>query len=262
MVVTRLPFTAGSSLMEAVVAIPTARRPELLALTLERLAAASGRLEVHIYADSVTESRLTEIEAARDEFLPGAFLFHAASHVSVPSGCWNILNAIKSASRCSENVYLVEEDVLVYPQFFSWHESQTAVASCGRRHPDLRWKYRETYTNPGACLRRPLLDALIPHINDEYFADTKSYCEKHFTPWDVSTLDDWLIRRVMRENDWLPAYPDVPVCAHQGFRNYNMLDIYQNKEGDLSHRISRAREILSTVKSTDRYARDFEPYQP
>jgi len=249
--------------MEAVVAIPTARRPELLALTLERLAAASGRLEVHIYADSVTESCLTEIEAARDEFLPGAFLFHAAPHVSVPSGCWNILNAIKNASKHADAVYLVEEDVQIYPGFFKFHESQTAVASCGRRHPDLRWKYRHLYTNPGSLLRRPLLDKLVPHICMEYFQDPRGYLDKTFGPWhEITHLDDGLIRNVMRENDWLPAYPETPVCAHQGFRNYNVLDIYQNKEGDLNQRISRAREILSTVKSTDRYARDFEPYQP
>ena len=248
--------------VRGIVAMPAANRPELLALSLEKLSSIKNCPEVHIYADSVPEPRLAEIEQVRDWFLPDAFIFHAKPHVKVPSGCFNILSAIKHAASCADKVYLIEEDVFCYTNFFTWHESQTAVASCGRRHPDLRWKYRHLYTNPGSCLRRPLLDALIPHINDEYFADTKSYCEKHFAPWDVSTLDDWLIRRVMRENDWLPAYPDVPVCAHQGFRNYNVLDIYQNKEGDLNQRISRAREILAAVKPTDRYARDFEPYQP
>jgi hypothetical protein len=218
------------------------------------------------------EARLREIEIVRDLYLPEAFLFHAAPHVKVPSGCWNILNAIKSSSRCSQNVYLVEEDVLVYPNFFSRHEStlkscessgqlNKVAASCGRMHPDPRWQYRHLYTNPGSCLTRPLLDALVPHINAEYFQDTKAYCEKYFEPWDVSTLDDWLIRRVMRQEGMTAAYGPA-VCAHVGFRNYNVLDIYQNKEGSLEERIAKARHLLATTSPSDRYARDFEPYLP
>lgn len=233
-----------------------------MALTLEKLSAARGRPEVHIYADAVPESRLREIEWVRDTYLPEAFLFHARPHVPVPSGCWNILNAIKNASRWAESVYLVEEDVLVYPYFFEWHETQTAASSSGRRHWDARWKYINLYTNPGSCLRRPLLDALVPHINDEYFQDTKAYCEKHFDGWDVSTLDDWLIRRVMRKHGMVTSYPREPVCAHIGFRGYGQLDIYANNETDIEKKIARAREIMAGVSNTDRYARDFEPYSP
>lgn len=248
----------------SIVAIPTANRPELLALTLERLSAAAvtaaSKPDVHIYADSVNETRLREIEIVRDLYFPEAFLLHARPHQKAPSGCWNILNSIKSAAKFAENVYLVEEDVLVYPSFFSWHESQTAPASCGRRHFDSRWRYRDLYTNPGSCLRRPLLDALIPHINLDYFEDTKEYCEREFPFWDVSTLDDWLIRRVMKKEGMSWVYPEKPVCAHVGFRGYGWLDIYQNNHPDLEKRIERARYLLATVKNTDMYARDFEAF--
>lgn len=246
----------------SIVAIPASNRVELLALTLEKLDAARNRPEVHIYADSVPESRLVEIEAIRDIFLPDAFLFHAKPHPVVPSGCWNILNAIKSAAKFAEKVYLLESDVLIYPTFFEFHEAQTAPASCGRRHPDLRWQYRDLYCNPGSCLRRPLLDALVPHINSEYFQDTKAYCDKHFPPWEVSTLDDWLIRRVMKQEGMSCVYPETPMCAHVGFRGYGSLDIYQNNEVDLGKRIERARYLLATVSNKDMYAKDFEPYAP
>jgi len=251
------------SVAKAVVAIPTANRPELLALALEKLSQARNKPEVHIYVDSVPESRLREIEVVRDLYLPEAFLFHAAPHVPAPSGSWNILNAIKSAATYSENVYLVEEDILVFPYFFEYHESQTAPASCGRRHPDSRWIYRDLYCNPGSCLRRPLLDALIPHINDDYFHDMKLYCEMNFLPWDVSNLDDWLIRRVMRKNQMKCVYPDKPVCAHIGYRGYGVFDIYQNHEIDLEKRIERARElVLKEPPQRETWARDWEPYLP
>jgi hypothetical protein len=246
-----------------VIAIPTAKRPELLALTLEKLSQSRGRPEVHIYADSVDEIRLREIEVVRDLYLPEAFLFHAAPHTKAPSGCWNILNAIKSAAKFAEKVYLVEEDVLVYPYFFDWHESQTAVASCGRYHYDTRWKFRHLYTNPGSCLRRPLLDALVPHIRDEYFLDTRGYLDRTFGPWhEITHLDDGLIRNVMRANDWLPVYPEKPVCAHVGFRGYGQLDIYQNNETDLQKRIERARELIANPPQHEVWAKDWEPYRP
>src|SRR5271170_6565338 len=119
----------------ATVAVPTANRPELLALNLQRLAVANRNyaFDVHIYADSVSETRLREIEVVRDLYLPEAFLFHAKPHVKAHSGSWNILQAIKSAARFSDNVYLIEEDVMIYPYFFDWHEAQGAPASCGRR---------------------------------------------------------------------------------------------------------------------------------
>lgn len=251
-------LTWRSSLQRSLVVIPTANRPELLALTLEKLEQ-SGCKDVHIYADSVTESRLREIEVVRDHFLPEAFLFHGKPHIAAPSGCWNILNAIKHGARYANSVYLVEEDVQVFPNFFQWHESQTAPASCGRRHWDARWKHRDLYTNPGACLRRPLLDALLPHINDQYFSGTREYLDRTFGPWhEITHLDDGLIRNVMRVNGWTAAYPETPVCAHIGFQGYGSLHLYANNETDIWKRVERAREILATTSSKDQYAKDFE----
>jgi hypothetical protein len=234
----------------------------LLALTLERLSQTTCPSDVHIYADSVDETRLREIEVVRDLYFPEAFLFHAQPHIAAPSGCWNILNTIKNASQWAENVYLVEEDVIVFPGFFDWHEAQNdAVASCGRRHWDSRWKYRDLYTNPGSCLRRPLLDALLPHICDDYFRDTRGYLDRTFGPWhEITHLDDGLIRNVMKQQCWFPVYPDAPVCAHIGFRGYGQLDIYANNETEIEKKIARAREIMAGVSNTDQYARDFEPY--
>jgi hypothetical protein len=91
----------------------------------------------------------------------------------------------------------------------------------------------------------------------------RGYLDKTFGEWhEITPLDDGLIRNVMRQNDWLPAYPETPVCAHIGFRGYASLDIYQNNETDLEKRIARAREIMAGVSNTDMYAKDFEPYSP
>ena len=238
----------------SVVVMPACKRPELLALALRRLAAARNRPEVHIYADQ--GSRLGEIEVVRDLYLPEAFLFEAHPHVICPSGTWNILQAIRDGARFADNVYLVEEDVMVYPYFFEWHEKQSTDVSCGRILP--RWPH---YTNPGSRLGSRLLDALLPHINDEYFQDTVKYCER-FAWQHSSTLDDGLIRRVFYQENLTIAFPETPVCAHQGFRMLDHLDIYMIGEGTLEERIRRVSHLLEAPPNQERYARDWEPFAP
>jgi hypothetical protein len=252
-----------SPISKTIVVMPTAHRPEFLALALERLAAARkpSNIDVHIYVDFVDHIRLAETEIVRDLYFPEAYLFLAGPHVQVPSGCWNILNSIKNGSLWADDVILVEDDVMVYPDFFEWH--QTAVwadASCGRS-----LSYFNLYTNPGSCLRRPLLDLLVPHINDEYFRDTKAYCDKNFQPNHISTLDDGLIRRVLHDNNMTVLFPERPRCAHQGFRGYRSYDIFQN-EGEVEERIAGLRQIIAKIEAGDphltRYAtRLFEPFQ-
>jgi len=249
--------------LQSLVAMP-AIRPELLALSLEALANASNRPEVHIYAD--TQANLRELEIVRDLYLPEAFLFHAKLHTQAPSGTWNILNAILDASRWAQDVYLVEEDVLVYPYFFEWHQSQMAPASCGRRM--LRYPNFDLYTNPGSCLRRPLLDKLVPHITDDYFQDTAAYCAAHFPPDHISTLDDGLIRRVLRMNNLEWVFPPEPVCAHVGISGIKRegegggLDIYAIKGDTLEERIESVRRLVVNPPMQERYARLWEPFRP
>ncbi len=235
----------------------------MLALTLQRLERAStlGNLDVRIFAD--TDSNLEEIEWVRDEYFPDAFIFHAKSHILAPSGCWNILNSIKQGYEAgAENVFLIEEDVMVYPGFFEWHLAQTdCLASCGRKDPRFYPKHPNVYTNPGACLRRPLLQQLIPHVNLDYFTRLREYLDEHFGLWDeITHLDDGLIRRVVRQMGGRAVYPDTPVCAHQGFRAYNNLDIYMNKEGRIQERIAGLRKIISSIRPGDRYVPDFESF--
>lgn len=243
-----------------------AHRPELMALSLEKLSEARStcrfKPEVHIYADSVSESTLGEMEIVRDLYLPEAFLFRAKRHLPAPSGCWNILNAIKDGARWADEVYLVEQDVLVYPYFFDWHATQTAPASCGRKLP--RYEY---YTNPGSCLRRPLLDALVPHICTSYFLDTGSYCERKFSTRFISTLDDGLIRRVLHDGKMGWSFPTAPVCAHIGIRSMKPkgqggLDIYAYESETLEQRIEAVRKIVAAPQNQQRYAPEWEPFEP
>lgn len=205
----------------------------------------------------------------RDLYLPEAFLFHAKPHIKAPSGCWNILNAINHAGQYADEVYLVEDDVLVYPYFFDRHAENSAEVSCGRQltygQPPKIYPY---YTNPGTCFRRPLLDALRPHVCNDYFRDTGSYCEREFGELRfVSTLDDGLIRRVIAKNGFKWVAPMRPLCAHVGIRGMARqgeggFDIYTITGETLEERIESTRKIITDPPNRERYAQEWEPYAP
>jgi hypothetical protein len=234
----------------------------MLALSLQRLQAAwSVPDDVRIYLDTCSATKLDEVEKVRDEYFPTALIFRAGKHQQTPSGCWNILNAIKSGYETgAEYVFLVEEDVMAYPDMFLWHWANQGylTATCGRR-----WKYYKSdfYTNPGSCLNRSLLEHVVPHINDDFFADRRGYMNRIFGEMDeASDLDDGLIRRTMRLVGAKLVYPDSPVCAHQGFAAYQKFVEYKT-HGTVDEKIEQLRMMLPKIDPNGRYTKDYEPYR-
>lgn len=242
--------------------MPTLKRPELLALSLEKLNENPGDFDVNIYLDTCPDDRLDEVEYVRDTYFPSADILRAAKHVDAPSGCWNILNALKGGyDSGADRVFLVEEDVMIYPTFFSWHIGMQMMdlkaVTCGR----FIDRYGEGYyTNPGACFPRHILARLVPHINDEFFQDRRGYMDRVFGVWeDASDLDDGLIRRVLRQIGARVKYPCQAAVAHQGYHQFGR-SAGNKTEGTIQERIEQARLILSKIDPTQRYYRDFEPY--
>jgi hypothetical protein len=246
--------------------MPTLKRPEFLALSLEKLAFTpeSNSLDVRIFLDTASDERLRETEYVRDTYLPTAEIFRAGEHIPVLSGCWNILQALKAGYETgAELVYLIEEDVLVRPNFFQWHEQTHAsgdyFVTCGRR---LNRMPLDFYSNPGTCYRRGAFSQVIPHIKEDFFKDPGGYLKKMFPKMDGmdGPLDDGLIRKVCRSVGGKVTSAEPNVAVHQGFHYYNLIDPYKNTGANIQERIEKLQELLSTVKRTDRYAGDFEPY--
>lgn len=248
------------------IVIPTLRRPEFLALTLERLSQApeAEHLDVRIFLDTATKERLADVEYCRDVYFPTAEIFRAREHVKVLSGCWNILHALKEGYETgAEYIFLVEEDIMIRPNFFFWHLQKHSendfFVTCGRRHGHMPLDF---YSNPGTCYRRDKLALVMPHICPEFFADTKRYLNKHF-PTMIGMdgpLDDGLIRKVIRSVNGKVLCADPSVAVHQGFRFYNRANEYKIIDGPIRSRIAQLRELLPKVNPADRYAGDFEPY--
>jgi hypothetical protein len=258
--------------MSSIVVVPTAKRPEFLALSLEKLRAVPDCPPVIISVDYVSSvHQEAEMAYVYKEYAVGSssIVFQPKHTLNPHSGTWNILQSIKLGYETGANrVFLVEEDVMVYPYWKEWHDSMLNtgeyVASCGRLRPSTLKYYGPMYTNPGSCLTRRLLDAVMPHINDVYFEDSGLYCERVFGQrgFGGSSLDDGLIRAVIAQIGGKVAYPEKPVCAHQGWKGYSLgFDIYANK-GDIKQRITGLRTIIARIQPGERYAQDFESYLP
>jgi hypothetical protein len=252
--------------MKNIVVIPALKRPELLALNLEKLheADASRYADVHIYVDTCSDETLNEMEYVRNFYYPTAHIFRAKPHPEAPGGTWNILSSLKDGYRSgAEFIFLVEEDVAISKDYFNWHlrvwkedSSGTLFASCGR----LIARYgRDHYTNPGSCFHRSSVEKIVPHINNNFFSDRRGYMDSNFGSMDeASDLDDGLIRRVARDCGGTFAWPEKPVAFHQGFHAYRKFQDYQN-EGAIQERIDNLRLMLPKIDPTARYTRDFEP---
>lgn len=251
--------------MKKTVVMPTLKRPEFLALALQNLERNpnSSDLDVRIYLDYTKDAqRLDEVEYVRDTYFSTADIFQAESHVEAPSGCWNILNALKQGYETGADlIFLVEEDVMVRPWFIGWHtlaHSQgNYFATCGRLRKEHSSAY---YTNPGSCFRRDALALIMPHICDEFFADRRGYMDRVFGSMDeASDLDDGLIRRIIRQQKGKILYPPDPSCSHAGFHFFGRFQEFLT-EGNIKERICQLRKMLSKIKPTDRYTKDFEPF--
>ncbi len=259
-------------MQKIVTAMPTLKRPEMLALSLEKLQAAKQHSpdldvsDVRIFLDHSNNSKndvhLDETEYVRDTYFPTAEIFQAKNHPLTPGGCWNILQALKSGYETGADfVCLVEEDVLVRPDFFQKHLEMQAsgdyFVTSGRTLPHLGPEY---YTNPGCCFRRDKLAHVIPHICDAYFADLTGYLERHFPLMDdAGVLDDGLIRRVMRSVNGKARSAVPAIVSHIGFHYYNKMAQYRT-EGLIADRIAQLRVILERVDTKDKYTSDFEPF--
>jgi hypothetical protein len=248
-----------------VVVMPTYKRPEMLALSLEKLSLTTqaANLDVRIYLDhTILKSRIDELDYVRDTYFPTADIFHANNHVMVPSGSWNILNSLKAGYETgSEFVFFIEEDVFVTPDFFDRHLEMQAsgdyFVTCGRK---LKFRDESYYSNPGTCYKHEKLVFIVPHICPEYFADQKGYLETRFAGMDdAGILDDGLIRRAMQSVGGQARCAVPSIAFHQGFHFYNRAPEYR-VEGNIEERIAGLRKLLPTVNPADRYTGDFEPY--
>jgi len=273
-----------------IVLIPAYYRPEFLALCLEHLSKTEGSrddkqywiMQDYRYDDDMRygmQARWTK-EVVEKSPLPVRFLqrkphgFAGNSH--------NVLEAYKEAYQTSARlVYLVEEDVLVTPDFFHWHEFVQVVEPktmcsiayrCSRNNeayrditdPTSYFTTARDYASIGVCWKRENLGPVLQHACPEYYADQEGYIRRTF-PGNRFAGDfceqDGLVMRVMWEQRAFTTWPYVPRAYHLGGYGYHR-PAGKRPDGQLQTKINTLREWVRNADILKTVAPDFGDIEP
>lgn len=234
--------------MKDIVIIPTYFRPEYLTLCLEHIkAAAWGRtIEVRVYHDAPKSDG--DGRDSRKVFeasgLPGYFVVRP-KHNAI-GNTLNFLEAYRAAYEDGFNaryVYLIEDDVLVGPDFFDWHEAVqprrnyfcSIAWHCIRNPKAIRdspdphtiVESAVDFSSIGVCWKREALAPLVRHAVPEYYTSPVDYLGRAF-PDSPIPCNRWveqagLIMRLLLEGrgNRIVAWSGRPRVAHIGVQGYH-----------------------------------------
>lgn len=275
-----------------IILIPAYYRPEYLSLCLEYLDRAEGSRddkEYWICQDYRPEDchrfnmqeRWTQ-EVIEKSPLPVRFIRRKAHEF--PGNSCNTLAAYKEAyDTDAQFVYLVEEDVLVTPDFFLWHEAVQAKEDavmcsiayrCSRNtearkdveDPSAYFTTARDYASIGVCWRRSRLGPIVKHATPDYYGDQTGYILRTF-PGNRFSGDfceqDGLIMRVMWEQRAFTAWPYIPRSYHMGWYGYHRPNGVR-PDGQLQNKVMSLREHIQSPDRLKLAAPDFgdiEPYR-
>lgn len=258
--------------MSNVCMIPLFNRPELLYHTLQNISKARG-------IEEITFLFKPDYGFNRENLEVIAGFNTMRSHIVPPERCpypfrsrqsYNLLKGYFHAAAMAGpqgTVYMVEDDVIVGPDFFTWHnEAQRSPNFCtiasadtntpehDRPAPDGTPHYRShgTYRSIGVAFSaRAIHDHILPHVTAAYFNQPQTYIRSKFShnPWGATwTEQDGLIRRI-QVNNLLPIlYPHTPRCYHAGYYSGNR-GTRNAPKGTLDQRI---KQVGDTIYDTDR----------
>lgn len=272
--------------MRDLVIVPVFSRAAYLFLCLEHLLAADGGAgkEVWIVQDRRPGMSGAQAEAAGQ--IPGIAatfagkfaalrLIQREPHTSLGNPR-NFLEAYREAHATDARfVYLVEDDVLVAPDFFRWHE---AVQARGDYFCSVGWHcirnpqavksgdpaaYVESgqdYSSIGVCWRREKLAPIVAHAREEYYRDPCGYFRAIDAPGEFIRRG-WVEQAalvllvLLRTPGAKVAWPTLPRCAHIGVCGYHRPQ-GERFVGALNAKVDELRKMLSDQAALNRCARD------
>lgn len=229
--------------MSDLIILPTFDRPEFLWLCLENLAEVFGDSQdipmiwvcEDIHADK-PKSFTIEMEylAVHREWQQklGYHYFATSPHTTYGNS-YNVLRALQSAHMAHYRyVYLIEDDVLVTPDFFKWnesvHETFKPWASCaGRLNRSLNFAMNgpeaidESIKDPGACRASvTAYNSWATCFSVEALKYISSFAA-NYEGFTAGQEQDIMIQRYIRAAKKTTIWPYVPRAYHMGWYSYH-----------------------------------------
>lgn len=251
--------------MREVVLVPTYHRPELLFYCLSLIRHFEPDIPIAIFPD---RGSLDDLELVNAEEAFSGIQWHWVPKHEYGGNTFNVMEAYRWAyNEGFEQIYLIEDDVMIHPDFFKWHRAQhdddenedlfASMAWIFNRHApieemDLRQPW---YYSIGVCFQRSMLEYVVRHSSPLYYADMAGYVRKNFKdsplndPQNLMHYEqDGLIQRVLDQMKLQTVSPGIAKCTHLGFYGYNRgweceSDIFANTK-NFEERIARLGEFL------------------
>jgi len=268
-----------SGSIKDIVIMPAYFRPEYTALALEYLGNAHGAKDKEVWVEQDRAyaqygALLQELPAMRAVVKAYESAFakveyrERAPNNYIGNPC-NFLEAYKRAYERTDvrYVYLVEDDVLVAPDFFRWHEAAQAredffvtVGWHCVRNPEVPpstdptayiTSYRD-YSSIGVCWRREKLEPFVKHARTEYYSNMPAYLAQAF-PGSPIPAGQWteqagIVTRLLHETrNRLVAWPALRRCSHVGVSGYHRPTGHKFT-GNLDTRIAALRAAVSDAR--------------
>jgi hypothetical protein len=177
---------------------------------------------------------------------------------------YNVLEGYKEAlaiskSCQSELIYLIEEDIFVGKDFFTFHKqvqkdfnpfcvSATRNQNDSNTYPSEANKvyYFDSFQSLGLSWKPDKLEFVVEHATPVYYRNVNWYIRTKFpnskygTQWSEQ---DGVINRVLEKQTDKMLYPYVPRAYHAGFVGYNRKG--QPLSGSLPQRIAKLESMTA-----------------
>jgi hypothetical protein len=223
-----------------IVVLPCWQRPEFLWHCLDNLSRAEGIESVHVLFRLDTGFSPDNLEVIQSY---AGRLTSFEVQVAIPCPFRRtkpsanlLLGLLHAAAAARQLVFLVEEDIMVARDFFTWHRAVHAAlgplfCSIPVRNPNRTLTLPEDpdgfYLSDGDCCsngmcfdRRVLQSMVAPHVNMAYLRRPKKYIRRNFAASNLGlgyVEQAGLIRRIQEQSRYPIAWPCVPRAFHAGF---------------------------------------------
>lgn len=249
--------------MADVVVIPAYNRPEFLRLTLELITKNRG-FQDYLYLFALDygfkTTLLQEIKTFGKTGVNIEIIRTPYRNYREGKQSYNLLNGYRLAASKSTNlVFLIEDDVFISNIFFEWHkvvhqaEPEIFCSIATRNNNtqidipgDVGDYYLKTddYQSLGVCFKKQQVEFFGQYVTSEYFSNPVEYCRRTFPTSPLNIMfseQDGLLRRIMGKYGLYNAFSVNGLAYHAGaFSGKNR---GRRLEGTLEQKIQQLRDI-------------------
>ena len=230
--------------MRDIILVPCYERPEFTRLCLQYLSHARGieNKEVCLFIDNhkgkdfreIFEAQQPNLQLAADLFPNRYFASCQEAHESYGNSR-NVVDALKFGYNIgAERVFLVEDDILVAPDFFSWHEAvleepsvfvscSTALSKSAHFQINGPQAMDETYQDPAAyyLAEGPYSSNAVAFKRDN-LGQLLSWFASEDRKWAPGYEQDLLTQQFLHVTKQKSGWPFMPRAYNIGWYSYHI----------------------------------------